>query len=120
MNQNRCTLRHEVTGGRETKAQGDSDRVAKGMVDSAWICVAWCLRSSFLRCARNHVVRCSCLLNFRCDTHFGEIFVLCSVCVLLAPCEPLWVRWSRPRMANRERNKKMHAERGNIKMLVQT
>ena len=35
MHQYRCTLRQEITSGRETKARGTSDSVARGRVGSA-------------------------------------------------------------------------------------
>ena len=50
INQYRCTLRQKITRGRETKTSGGSDSVATERVDSAWICGARCVPSSFLRC----------------------------------------------------------------------
>ena len=118
MNHCRFTLRQEITSGCETKTRGGSDSVAKRRVDSAWICGPCCFPSSFLRCVRNHVVRCSFLPGFMYHTHVGRSsccarFVCCS-----SLSSSLWVRRNRPGMAYRERNKKMHDERGNIKMVV--
>ena len=82
------------------------------------VCV-WCLPSSFLRRMRNHVVRCSWWLNFRCDTHFGRS----QCCAQSVRCSPLTAHLEgtveqAENDKQRERNKKKHAEKGDIKMVV--
>ena len=133
--------------GRKTKTLGGSDSItnlggtsklvvemgnAKGVVDSAWICGVWSSSDPSLTCVRIHVVKCSCPLGFMCGTHSVRSsccarFVWCSsppsfLCVpkqrLFPNVSKVFQCWSRPRMANRERNKKTHAERGNIKIVV--
>ena len=93
-------------------------------------CAVWCSYSpSFICC--ECAVRCSCSPSFTCSCDglvedFDDRWktpqpresnqVMTVGCSLLA--SPLWGRWSRPRSASRVRNKKMHSESGNIKMVV--
>ena len=68
---------------------------------------------------RNHVVRCSWWLNFRCDTHFGRS----QCCAQRVCCSPLTAHLEgtveqAENDKQRERNKKKHAEKGDIKMVV--
>ena len=68
---------------------------------------------------RNHVVRCSWWLNFRCDTHFGRSWC----CAQTVSCSPLTAHLEgtveqAKNDKQRERNKKKHAEKGDIKMVV--
>ena len=62
--------------------------------------------------------KCLLLPLLRCDTHSGGTSCCTQVVFHLFPSSVVWVRSNEPRTANRERNNSMHAERGNIRMVV--
>ena len=64
--------------------------------------------------------QCRCLLLplLKCDTHTGGTSCCTQVVFYLLPSSVVGERSNEPRTANRERNKRMHAERGNIGMVV--